>query len=57
MSGTARNPTDLDYIYDLALTLIQYGANPNIDLSIAVGGNGQNGGGSSQEPQICHSQV
>lgn len=57
MAGTARSPTDLDYIYDLALTLIQYGGNPNIDLSTAIGGNSQNGGGSSQEPQICHSQV
>jgi hypothetical protein len=56
MAGTARSPTDLDYIYDLALTLIQYGGNPNIDLSTAIGGNSQNGG-SSQEPQICQSQV
>ncbi|CAB3384699.1 Hypothetical predicted protein [Cloeon dipterum] len=57
MAGTARSPTDLDYIYDLTLTLVQYGGNPNIDLSAAAGNGGQNGSGSSQEPQICHSQA
>ena len=28
----ARNPGDLDYVYDLTLTLLQYGADPNTNI-------------------------
>ncbi len=38
----ARLPSDLDYVYDLSLTLMQFGANPDIKCST--------------EPTICHSQ-
>ena len=40
---SARNPQDLDYVYDLTLTLIQYGADPNVNICMT-------------EPMICHSQ-
>ncbi|CAL8108849.1 unnamed protein product [Orchesella dallaii] len=40
---SARNPGDLDYIYDLSLTLIQFGADPNVNICM-------------NEPMICHSQ-
>ena len=33
MVQNARLPTDLGYVYDLTLTLIQYGADPNVNLS------------------------
>ena len=38
----ARTPQDLDYVYDLSLTLITYGANPDVRCST--------------EPTICQSQ-
>jgi hypothetical protein len=56
MVGTARCPSDLDHIYDLTLTLLQYGADPNVDLAASNGSNSL-GSGSGQEPTICHSQV
>lgn len=31
MVRQARVPTDLNYVYDLTLTLIQYGADPNVN--------------------------
>ncbi|XP_021964481.1 ankyrin-3 [Folsomia candida] len=37
-----RNPSDLDYVFDLTLTLIQHGANVDIDISMP--------------DMICHSQ-
>ncbi|XP_071549195.1 uncharacterized protein [Panulirus ornatus] len=43
MVQNARTSTDLDYVYDLTTTLLQYGANPNINIS-------------TTEPMICHSQ-
>ena len=33
MVQNARLPTDLGYVYDLTLTLIQYGADPNVNIS------------------------
>jgi hypothetical protein len=30
MVQNARYPPDLNYVYDLTLTLLQYGANPNM---------------------------
>ena len=33
MVQNARIPTDLGYVYDLTLTLIQYGADPNVNIS------------------------
>ena len=33
MVQNARVPTDLSYVYDLTLTLIQYGADPNVNIS------------------------
>lgn len=38
----ARSPSDLQYVYDLSLTLIQYGANPDVKCAT--------------ETTICHSQ-
>lgn len=38
----ARSPSDLEYVYDLSLTLMQFGANPDVKCST--------------EPTICHSQ-
>ena len=38
----ARTPQDLEYVYDLSLTLITYGANPDVRCST--------------EPTICQSQ-
>jgi hypothetical protein len=32
MVRNARVPSDLNYVYDLTLTLIQYGANPNVSI-------------------------
>lgn len=43
MVQNARAPSDLDHVYDLTTTLLQYGANPNINIS-------------TTEPMICHSQ-
>ncbi|XP_023223823.1 ankyrin-3 [Centruroides vittatus] len=43
MVQNARMPSDLDYVYDLTLTLLQYGANPNTSVI-------------TTEPMICHSQ-
>ena len=33
MVQNARLPTDLGYVYDLTLTLIQYGADPNVNIA------------------------
>lgn len=44
MVQNARGPSDLNHVYDLTLTLIQYGANPNINIS------------TSESMTICHSQ-
>lgn len=44
MVQNARGPSDLNHVYDLTLTLIQYGANPNISIS------------TSESMTICHSQ-
>lgn len=43
MVQNARCSGDLDYVYDLSLTLLQYGANPNVSIN-------------TTEPMICHSQ-
>jgi hypothetical protein len=32
MVQNARVPRDLNHVYDLTLTLIQYGANPNVNI-------------------------
>ena len=32
MVANARAPKDLTYVYDLTLTLITYGANPNVTI-------------------------
>ena len=47
MVQNARVPTDLNYVYDLTLTLIQYGANPSVSIDnhsdkseCALGGGG-----------------
>ena len=32
MVQNARVPSDLNYVYDLTLTLIQYGANPSVNI-------------------------
>jgi len=40
---SARQSGDLDYVYDLTLTLIQFGADPNVNIC-------------TTEPMICHSQ-
>ena len=34
MVANARAPKDLTYVYDLTLTLITYGANPNVTIGI-----------------------
>lgn len=38
MIQNVRDCRDINYIYDLTLTLIQYGANPNISLNISESG-------------------
>lgn len=43
MVQNARSPADLDHVYDLTCTLLQYGANPNVNIC-------------TTEPMICHSQ-
>ncbi|RWS00667.1 putative ankyrin repeat protein-like protein, partial [Dinothrombium tinctorium] len=43
MVQNARHPSDLNYVYDLTLTLLQYGADPNVLIT-------------NDEPTICHSQ-
>lgn len=43
MVQNARVPNDLNYVYDLTLALLQYGANPNTSIS-------------TTEPMIYHSQ-
>lgn len=43
MVQNARIASDLDHVYDLTMTLLQYGADPNINIS-------------TTEPMICHSQ-
>lgn len=43
MVQNARCPVDLDHVYDITCTLLQYGANPNVHIS-------------TTEPVICHSQ-
>jgi len=44
MVQNARSPTDLNYVYSLTLTLIQYGANPNMTVNA---GSGKNKSGSN----------
>jgi hypothetical protein len=44
MVQNARGPSDLNHVYDLTLTLIQYGANPNMKIS------------ASESMTICPSQ-
>ena len=43
MVQNARTAGDLNHVYDLTMTLLQYGANPNVNIS-------------TTEPMICHSQ-
>lgn len=43
MVHNAISPDDLEYVYQLTLTLLRFGADPNIDIS-------------TTEPMICHSQ-
>ncbi|UYV83433.1 hypothetical protein LAZ67_23001003 [Cordylochernes scorpioides] len=43
MVNNARLSADLDFVYDLTKTLLQFGANPNVSIS-------------TTEPMICHSQ-
>ncbi|MCL4137445.1 UNVERIFIED_CONTAM: hypothetical protein GTU68_038601, partial [Idotea baltica] len=43
MVQNARIASDLNHVYDLTMTLLQYGADPNINIS-------------TTEPMICHSQ-
>lgn len=43
MVQNARCAADLEHVYNLTLTLIQYGANPNVSIN-------------TTEPMICHSQ-
>ena len=43
MVQNARTPSDLDYVYDLTLTLLQYGADPNVFIT-------------TDEPTFCSSQ-
>lgn len=43
MVMNARSPADLDHVYALTLTLLQYRADPNVHIA-------------TTEPMICHSQ-
>ena len=45
MVQNARSPKDLNFVYSLTLTLLQYGANPNM-VSSCPGGSGKGGPGS-----------
>lgn len=38
MVQNARVPSDLNYVYDLTLTLLQYGANPNVNIDSSADG-------------------
>ena len=43
MVSNARSPADLDHVYALTVTLLQYRADPNVHIA-------------TTEPMICHSQ-
>ena len=43
MVNNARSPADLDHVYALTVTLLQYRADPNVHIA-------------TTEPMICHSQ-
>ncbi|XP_071440576.1 ankyrin-3 [Hetaerina americana] len=60
MVQNARGPTDLDYIYDLTLTLLRHGADPNVNVTSAPPSPPSVVGSSSRrradDDVICHSQ-